>query len=288
MKLGFWTLGMPPWTTAETAGRARQAGYRGVVLRCSRPENGRPAGGAEVCLATPAEQVDATVESFAAADVEIVSVVYDGPNGHAAPVLDWAPLAADLREHLRLIARLGARRILVPVGRPAMGVSWDAHLNGLWDTVGEALQGEPGIDAMVENHTGVASAEQLLRMAARRGNPRIGVELSPDHCVVMQEDTIALIDEYSEFIHQVCWADRKAVPDKLGQFDGRYYYVRYETCPNGDGLVPTRKIIDALRRNQFDGYVCLKWEKSATFGRQLPTGDVALDQFKSYMGGFGL
>jgi sugar phosphate isomerase/epimerase len=288
VKLGFWTLGMPSWTTAETADRARRSGYRGVALRCSRPENGRPAGGADVCVETPADQVEATVKSFAEADVEIVSVVYDGPNGHAAPTLEWAPLAADLSAHLRLVARLGAPRILVPVGRPAMRVSWDSHLNALWDMVSEALETVPGVYAMFENHTGVATGEQLLRMCARRGNPRIGVELSPDHCLVMQEDTIRLIDEYGEFIHQVCWADRRAVPDKLGQFDGRYYYVRYETCVNGEGLVPTQKIIDALRRNGFAGYVCLKWEKSASFGRQLPTGDVALDQFKSFMGGFGL
>lgn len=288
MKLGFWTLGMPAWTTAEIADRARQAGYRGVALRCSRPENGRPAGGADVCIEMPAEHIEATVKSFAEADVQIVSVVYDGPNGHATPTLDWAPLAADLREHLRLIARLGAPRILVPVGLPAMRVSWDSHLNALWDMVSEALESVPGVNAMFENHTGVASGEQLLRMCARRDNPRIGVELSPDHCLVMQEDIIRLIDEFSEFIHQVCWADRRAVPDKLGQFDGRYYYVRYETCVNGEGLVPAQKIIDALRRNRFDGYVCLKWEKSATYGRQLPTGDVALDQFKSFMGGFGL
>ena len=99
----------------------------------------------------------------------------------------------------------------------------------------------------------------------------------------MQEDLFGLIDRYAPFIHKICYADRKLVQDDLGRFDGRYYYIRYESCSIGDGEVPGAEMLDRLSRQGFEGFVSLKWEKSARFGHHLPSSESALEHFAGYM-----
>ena len=38
--------------------------------------------------------------------------------------------------------------------------------------------------------------------------------------------------------------------DDLGRFDGQFYYLRYESCGNGEGNVQARKIFDKLKQTQ--------------------------------------
>ena len=121
---------------------------------------------------------------------------------------------------------------------PAAGISWEEYRDSIWRAVGRILDTAPGLNAVVENHPDRANAEQLLATAERMQAPRIGVEFSPDHVVVMQENLLDLVDRYTPYIHQICFADRKLVQENLARFDGRYYYVQYESCWIGDGVVP--------------------------------------------------
>jgi sugar phosphate isomerase/epimerase len=126
----------------------------------------------------------------------------------------------------------------------------------------------------------------LLAMADRAADPRLGVEFSPEHALVMQENILDLIDRYTPHIHNVCYADRRVVQDDLARFDGHYYYVRYEPCWNGDGIVPTASMLDGLARGGFDDYITLKYERSATYGRHLPPAPLALEHFPGFIGQF--
>jgi hypothetical protein len=73
----------------------------------------------------------------------------------------------------------------------------------------------------------------------------------------------------------------------LGYHDGQYYHVRYQSCWNGDGIVPTEAILNALAKGGFDDYVSLKWEKSTTFGAHLPPGEEALAHFPGFISAYG-
>ena len=114
------------------------------------------------------------------------------------------------------------------------------------------------MNAVVENHPGRASAAQLLATAEKMQDQRIGVEFSPDHVVVMQENVLDLVERYAPHIHHICFADRKVVQEDLASFDGRYYYVRYESCAIGDGIVPGREMLAKLAHLGFDDYVSLE------------------------------
>jgi len=288
MKIGFWTLGMPPWSNDEVARRAAALGYDGVDLRCTRPENGKPADNGNLCIESTEAEVEATKKAFADADVEISSLLGYNRGGHGGQNTDWDALEAELVGYTKFATRVGAPRVRITVGRPDGDTPWETYLENLWKAVQNALVEAPGVGAVFENHVGSGSATQLLEMSEKIGDPRIGVHFSPDHCLVMQEDSLNLIDRYAPWIHQVCIADRKVVQEDLGKFDGRYYYVRYETCWNGDGIVPAAKIFDKLAQKGYDGYISLKWEKSARFGLELPEGDLALAHFIGWVKSLGV
>jgi len=146
----------------------------------------------------------------------------------------------------------------------------------------------PGINAVVENHPDRANAGQLLATAEKVQDQRIGIEFSPDHVVVMQENVLDLVVRYAPWIHHICWADRKLVLEDLARFDGRYSHIRYESCWTGDGAVPARDLLAALERVGFDDYVSLRWEKSSRFGHHRPSSESALEHFAAYMRELGV
>ena len=288
MKLGFWTRGMPDWKTTEIPSHAAANGYHGVDLRCTALVNGVPADGGQVTLQTSESEIADIVKAFKAANVEISSLLCYNKGGHGGAITDWDAFAEDVGAHAVFAAKLGTRRIRVTVGKTAPGVSWDDHLAALWPAVQRGLDASPGMGAVFENHVGSGSAAQLLALADSFGDERIGVELSPDHSIVMQEDLIGLVERYAPHVHQVCFADRKPVEEGLGAFDGRYYTVRYEDAIPGEGLVPAKRLFTLLAERGFDGYVSLKWEKSANYGQHLPWGDVMLPRFAKYMRSLGV
>ncbi|MCL2396185.1 MAG: sugar phosphate isomerase/epimerase [Acidimicrobiaceae bacterium] len=287
MKLGFWTLGMPAWSAKEIVEQAKAHGYTGVDLRCTRPDNGRPGGGGILCIESPDDEVLETRQAFEGSGVEITSLLcYLPGNRPAAP--DWSAYTDDVAAHASLAARVGAAGLRLGVPRPAEGVSWTQHLEALWQATQDGLKREAGVGAVFENHTGGPSAAQLLVVAERIGDERIGVELSPDHSFVMQEDTLPLIERHAPWIHHVCFADRQVSEEDLGAFDGRFYQVRFESCVIGEGLVPAEKIFRALEGQGYSGYVALKWERPVTVGETVVTGEHVLPTFAKFMRDFGV
>ncbi len=74
----------------------------------------------------------------------------------------------------------------------------------------------------------------------------------------------------------------------LAKFDCRFYEVRDESFGIDECVFPAAAIFEALAEEGFDGYVSLKWEKSARFGHHLPPGDQVLGQFAEFMRQFGV
>ena len=288
MKLAFWTLYDVDWTNEEIAQRAAALGYQGVDLRVTAP--GKAQGiGQNLSLESSAEDIEHTRLAFARANVEISSLncYNSSPSTIDAPAL--AAFEKEILLYAQLAQKVGTPRIRFQLtAQPASGISWENYLDGIWRAVGRVLDAVPGINAVVENHPDRANAGQLLAAAERVQDTRIGVEFSPDHAVVMQENLFDLIQRYAPQIHQICYADRKLVQEDLARFDGRYYYVRYESCWIGDGNVPGREMLSMLSRLGFDDYVSLKWEKSSRFGHHLPSSESALEHFAQYMRQLGI
>jgi sugar phosphate isomerase/epimerase len=291
VKLSYWTLEMPFFSAAEFAAKAVEFGYQGVDLRCTRPdERGRPAGDGVLSIASADAEIDEIRSAFEAVGVEIPTLLcyrprQSGGSSHTNQSADWGWLEEDVAAHARLAERVGASRIRIAVGAPGAESNWKTHLENLWLATQRGVASTPRIGVLFENHPGSANAEQLLLMAEEVGDPRLCVLFSPDHTLVMQEDTLGLARRYAAQIGQVCFSDRRVVEEDLACFDGQYYHVRYEVCWPGEGRVPARALLQTLAQQGFDGYVALKWEHSRHPESALPSGEVALPHFVNFIRG---
>jgi sugar phosphate isomerase/epimerase len=283
VKLGFWTLYDVDWTNEQVAQKAAELGYQGVDLRVTAPGR-KPGIGENLTLDSSDAHIERTRQAFARAGVEISSLNCYNSSPSTTGLVELAAFEQEILQHAQLAHKVGTARIRFQLtAQPADGLSWEDYLDEVWRSVGRALDAVPGINAVVENHPDRANAAQLLATAERMWDPRIGVEFSPDHVVVMQENMFDLIERYTPQIHQICFADRKLVQENLARFDGRYYYVQYESCWIGDGAVPGQEMLSRLARHGFDDYVSLKWEKSSRFGHHLPSSESALAHYAQYM-----
>jgi sugar phosphate isomerase/epimerase len=297
MKLGAWMFGMPDWSAEEIASRTSALGYEGVSLRVSR-RDGLQVLAEDLRVDSTDAQIETIRTTFADAGVEIRSFLNSIPSPLSGTAEAWERFESELLLAAELAGRAGVPAIMFQAVGPPPGGSWDAYLSEIWRVTARVLDSVPGVGAMIENHMSQASAKDLLATAQREGDPRIGVEFSPDHSIVAQENVLEIVDNYTPWIQAVCFADRRVVDDvelRGGarhpldrSFDGRYYYVTFEACWFGDGLVPAREMFTRLERNGFDGYVSLKWEKSAIFGHHLPPGEEALEAFPAFMQQFGV
>jgi sugar phosphate isomerase/epimerase len=286
MKLSYWSpfLGVDVETLLKWCSDFR---LHGVDVRATRPENGKPSRGGQICIESTPEEVSALRDAFEAAKVEIPTLLCYHPGNHFA-VYDWEWYANDIAEHARLATDLGAKQLRLQAGSPGEGQSMEEHMTELLDCATKGLKDYPDIKAAFENHPGAPSAGDILKGTAAYGDPRFGSVFSPDHCFTMQEHIVDLIDEYAPWIAELSYADRRVVQEDLARFDGQYYYVQYETCLVGEGDLEHKKILDALKANGFDGYLALKWEKSETFGHQLPLMADALPVYADFIRSFGV
>jgi sugar phosphate isomerase/epimerase len=270
MKLGFWMLEVSGWTFEQVARQAVDLGYHGVDVRCRADSGSR--------------QVAAIRRAFERAGVEISSLLCTNVSPVSGARRAWSEFRTDVARYCELAAGLGAARVRIVAERPDDG-RWDDYLSRVWAAAGDVLDSYPGMGAVLQNHAGRATAARLFAAAEKAGDPRIGIELSPDHALVMQEDVLRLIERYTPYIHQVCWADRRLVTDDLARFDGRYYHVRYESCRLGQGSVATGEILPRLAARGFAGYCSLKWEKSTEAGADVAAAQAALAGYPTYMRG---
>ncbi len=284
MKLGFWMLGMPNWSNPEIAQKAAHYGFHGVDLRCVSTDTGRRATMPQnIAFDASDAEISETREAFAEAQVEISSLLVYNRSPVSGPKSVYADFEDDITRHAELATKLGTSTIRFMLDGPPDLTTWEDYLPRVWERVIGALDRVPGVTALLENHIQRAGSEQILTVAQQFGDRRIGLDFSPEHSMVMQEDILDLVEHYTPWIHKVCWADRSVVQPDLGRFDGQYYYVRYQACIPGEGIVPAEKFISGLVRNGFDGYISLKWEKSSWFGDHLPDADWALGFFPDYI-----
>jgi sugar phosphate isomerase/epimerase len=307
MRIGFYALGMPHWSLTEFAAQGRKYGFDFVVFRISPSDQEKPLPGDQISVRMSPSELDATKRMFDQAGVKILSL--HAPTGRGgflrvdSDKIDWDDVTADIADYVKVAARLGCEQLRVQVERAdkqkhaGWKWDWDDYLTNLGRASLAAVEGT-NIQAVYQNHVGSASAMQLVRMIEKLGDRRLGVSFSPDHSVVMQEDPVQLATDHAQAIANVVVADRKVVQEDLGDFDGRYYYVRYEACGIGEGIVPLKRIFDTLEARSWGRNAFLKWERrpeplpnaktdeigdTPKFGWQLQAGDVVLEDFLPIM-----
>ncbi len=267
MKIAFTTLGCPDWSLNRVVETARQLHYNGVELRFI-------AGNMDLLNVPELTMKRAeTLESFHTAHVEICcldsSVRFDDPS---APTR-----AAQLqigKQFIELAQALGVPFVRVfgdkfsKADSPAQVMDW--VVDGLQRLAAHA-EGK-GVTVLLESHGDFSRADLLCEVMQRvsvvGGAPQVGILWDVHHPWRFHgespQQTVATIGRWIRHTH---WKDSVRTHDDRG-----YRYVLF-----GQGELPARALVSALRSIQYDGWLSLEWEKK--WHPTIEEPEVAFPQF---------
>ncbi|MFC1410727.1 sugar phosphate isomerase/epimerase family protein [Streptacidiphilus sp. N1-12] len=236
--LALSTLGLPSTPLRDVLRLAADSGYAGLELRCAADE--------PVHTALTGAERRSLVREFSGAGVVPLSLA--GYAKVAAPGAD-GPVVADLRQHLRLAADLGARYLRVFPGgdrAAAAGGNDDRAVRRL-SAVAD-LAASLGVQVGMETHDSHAAAADVARVLDRvPGGSACGI-WDMMHTHLAGEQPGASLRALAGCLGYVQVKDARPPQDLT-------------PLPLGAGTLPLREVCEALRRSAYGGW--LVWEYEA-------------------------
>jgi sugar phosphate isomerase/epimerase len=244
MKLAFTTLACPGWTLEQAAAAGRAAGYEGLELRLLDGEVVGPelsAGGRK------------RVRDVLAAN-GLALVCLDTSVRIAQP----GAAARDKQLHdgllmLEMAAELGAPMIRVFAGPPE-GTSDEDAIAGAIATLKPLADKARllGVAVALETHDAFCSSETVARVLAETSPETTGALwdlLHPYRIGEAPETTLARLRDRLLHVH---------IKDGRPKPEGG---PNWDLTLLGQGAVPTREILSALKAAGYDGWLAVEWEK---------------------------
>jgi sugar phosphate isomerase/epimerase len=247
MKIAFSTLGCPDWPLTTVVQAARALAYDGVELRLI--------GGNMDLLNAPelATEREQTRASMRAAHIEICcldsSVRFDEPSASArAEQVRLGERYTDLAHALGVPFVRVFGDTFAKAHSPSLVVHW--VVDGLRRLAAHA--GGKGVTVLLESHGDFARADLLCEVMQRVDAPQVGILWDVHHPWRFHgeapQQTVATIGRWIRHTH---WKDSVRSQEERG-----YRYVLF-----GQGELPAREFIGALRTMRYDGWLSFEWEK---------------------------
>lgn len=259
MKYAFSTLGCPRWSTEQIAENAVRMGYQGVELRLI-----------DTRVIDPVQ------------DVEKVQQAVDVYRKHAIEVCAFDTSCtfniADLAERARNIESLRswiklARGLNVPLLRVFGGIGTGENIDEENQHVAEALRQvateaeQADVTVVLETHDGFSSAQRVATVLTAIDSPAIAALWDSHHPYRMGEVAAEVWEVLGPRIKHVHVKDaRKDATVPSG----------WQLVLLGEGEIPVREQLEILRRQGYDGYVSVEWEKH--WHPEIAEPEVALPQ----------
>jgi fatty-acyl-CoA synthase len=262
-KLAFSTLGCPGWSLDQVVRAAREYGYDGVELRLL--------DGEIINADLPASERKRIRDTFAAASLPVccldtsIRVAADG---------DLEATSADLRAFIAL-----AREIDAPFVRVFGGESpADWSPAATFDRAAAVLNGAAadaeaaGVAVVLETHDAFASAKSVAEVLRRAPSKAIGALWDTHHPYRMGEQPDEVLDLLGDRILHVHVKDaRRNDAARTG----------WDLLLLGEGEVPVRDSLAALRRRGYDGWIAVEWEKK--WHPHIPEPEIAFPQHSALL-----
>jgi len=257
VKLAFSTLACPRWSLDQVVTGARRYGYEGVELRLI--------DGELIDGAMPAPERERVRRTFADAGLPIVAV---DSSVRVAAAPDAKGAIDELRTFLDLAAELES-----PIVR-VFGGEWDAGRS---------------------RPQAIAQARRVLEEAVTAAQP-LGVAIALEthdrfSSTALVAEVLDGLPPAAAAIWDVGHPHRvgDSPADVLRLLDGRIAHVHVKDCRRkadsddwqltllGEGDVPVKACIDALREADYSGWLSVEWEKH--WHPELAEPEAALPQF---------
>ena len=247
MKFAFTTLACPDWTIEQAVEAGVRLGYDGIELRLLDGEVLDPVADEDKIARAirVAQKSEMTVCAFDTScrfnlrhEVDRHSQIED--------LLAWIRLAG--RQGVPIVRVFGGDR--EPNDR-ASEEEINARIVESLQHVAPAAERE-GVTVALEAHDDFSSARRLAAVLDQVSSPRVGALWDAHHPYRMGEsadEVVALLGMRIVHVH---------VKDALrANPDGSDWRL----VPLGEGEVPVRQQLDALRDMGYEGYVSVEWEK---------------------------
>jgi sugar phosphate isomerase/epimerase len=265
MKLAFSTLACPAWSLDQVVAAAHDYGYHGVELRLI--------DGELIDGSMAYSERERVRQTFARAGLPIVAV---DSSVRVAAAPDAKMALADLVSFLELASALES-----PVVR-VFGGEWDGSRSRekavaqARYVIGEAAAAaqELGISIALETHDRFSSAALVAEVLQ---------DLPPAATALWDVGHPYRVGDGPEQV--------------LRLLSGRIAHVHVKDCRRkpgtedwqltllGEGEVPVRSCLDALRMTDYSGWISVEWEKR--WHPELAEPEVALPQFAEVLRGWG-
>jgi sugar phosphate isomerase/epimerase len=259
MKLAFTTLACPGWTLEQAAANGRAAGYEGIELRLL--------DGDVIGPGLPAADRRRIREACAAEGLAIVcldtSVRIAQPDAEAR-----AKQVQDGLAMLEIAAEIGAPLIRVFAGPPE-GTSDEAAIEGAVACLAPLAEKgrELGVAVTLETHDAFCDSGTVARVLEQVPGQSAGALWDLLHPFRIGEPYELTLSRLRDRLLHVHIKDGK--PPAGGGSN-------WDLTLLGEGAVPTKEILTAVRQAGYDGWVAVEWEKK--WHPELAEPDVALPQ----------
>jgi sugar phosphate isomerase/epimerase len=247
MKFAFSNLACPDWTVEETVEAGVRLGYDGLELRLL--------GGEVIDPVADAGKIGRAAK--VARDTGLPICAFDSScRFNLADSEERAHQVEELLAWIRLAGGLGVPVVRVFGGAPEAGDrASDEEAN---TRVVESLRGaapdaeREGVTVALETHDAFSSARRVAAVLAGVPSPGVGALWDSHHPYRIGESTQEVIELLGpRIVHAHAKDARRAAQ---GGSDWQLVLL-------GEGEVPVRQQLEALRRAGYHGYVSIEWEK---------------------------
>ena len=246
MKVGFSTLGCPAWSLAKAIAEAKRIGFQGVELRW--------VANSDALWEVPgltAGDLPTSKRMFADAGI-ICSDIGARPHFHFP---DEAKRKEQIEEAKRCIdiaaglnapgVRLWGDKIQKGADR-ASTMKWISE--SIW-TLAEYAR-PSGVELWLESHGDFTASADVAALLNGCGCHGVGAAWDPANAFVAGEDPMKGAPILAPYIKHVHIKDQK----NLGA-------GKRQLLPMGEGEIPLAKIVEALAKMNYKGFLSYEWEK---------------------------
>lgn len=262
-RLAFSTLGCPDWSLEQALDAARRYGYDGLELRLLDGQIVEPS--------LPREERERVARLFAESGLPLCCL---DSSIRVATGAEPDAVERDLRAFLQLAHDLRAPLVRVFSGEWPAG--WAPER--VFDTAADLLNRVTpeaerlGVALVLETHDAAASAKSVAEILRRVPSPAFGALWDTHHPYRMGESPDEVLDLLGARLLHVHVKDAR----------------RDEAAANGwqlvllgEGEVPVRESLAALKRRGYDGWVSVEWEKK--WHPEIPGPEVAMPQHEKLL-----
>lgn len=264
MKISFSTLGCPEYTLRQAVDLAARCKYDGIELRFIEDD--------AVLWKRPEFQGAALTSSKAILHGQNIAIScidtgcrFDSPDRDKRKAQEDEAL-----RYVELAAKLGAPGIRVFGDQARPGVDFASMKKwaseALWSLAGKARASN--VEVWIETHGDLTKASDVKQVLSQCGCHGIGAVWDPANAVEANgEDPLdggAVLDGYIRHVHF------KDLLRRPGSSTWEYVMI-------GQGNLGVKKVLTALRRQNYSRFVSYEWEKK--WHPEIPGPEIALPQF---------